>query len=1600
INNGTTLSNTASVVTNEVPGPTSATANTTIDQNPLMTLVKDGTFNDTNKDGNADAGETISYTFTVTNTGNVTLTNIQVTDPKVTVSGGPISLAPGASDDKTFTATYTITQADVDAGEVVNIAVANSDETTGPNESNEEITDIDQSPNMELVKSGTYQDNGDGIVNAGDKIIYSFTVTNTGNVTLTNIQVTDPKVTVSGGPISLVPGASDNTTFTAEYILTQDDINAGEVVNTAVVTSNETTDPVNSNEETTDIDQSPNMELVKSGTYQDNGDGIVNAGDKIIYSFTVTNTGNVTLTNIQVTDPKVTVSGGPISLAPGASDNTTFTAEYILTQDDINAGEVVNTAVVTSDETTDPVNSNEETTDIDQNPNMELAKSGSYQDNGDGIVNAGDKIIYTFTVTNTGNVTLTNIQVTDPKVTVSGGPISLAPGASDNTTFTAEYILTQDDINAGEVVNTAVVTSDETTDPVNSNEETTEISQSPNMELVKSGTYQDNGDGIVNAGDKIIYTFTVTNTGNVTLTNIKVTDPKVTVSGGPISLAPGASDNTTFTAEYILTQDDINAGEVVNTAVVTSDETTDPVNSNEETTDIDQNPNMELAKSGSYQDNGDGIVNAGDKIIYTFTVTNTGNVTLTNIQVTDPKVTVSGGPISLAPGDSDNTNFTAEYILTQDDINAGEVVNTAVVTSDETTDPVNSNEETTEITQSPNMELVKSGSYQDNGDGIVNAGDKIIYSFTVTNTGNVTLTNIQVTDPKVTVSGGPISLAPGDSDNTTFTAEYILTQDDINAGEVVNTAMVISDETTDPINSNEETTEISQSPAIEAIKTVRVAGSKIGDVIEYDIVVTNTGNVTIENIEITDDNADTGSIQGSPILTLAPGDYVIVTAQQTITQAHIDAGFASNSATATGDSPSGTDDVSDVSDNGDPTDGDDNPTITDLDQDTQFAITKSTTTSNFKEVGDVIEYKLEVTNNGNTTIDNVVVTDFNADNVTYLSGDANLDGLLNVGETWTYKADHTVTSSDFSQGYVENTAEVAAKDPAETVINAISNTVRTGVLMVQSDEGSVNEDTSYTIDVLANDSYDPAATPKVTSVADPSNGSVVINSNGTITYTPNPDFNGVDSFEYGITVDNADGTTSEEINTMTVTILPVDDAVVDNAITSEDEEVVIDVLDNDTYDPATDVEVTSVTQPDNGTVVINPDGTVTYTPNPDYNRTDTFEYTATVTNADGSTTSETTSVNVNVEGTPDAVKDSATTSEDEAVVIHVLDNDTFDTNADVEVTSVTQPDNGTVVINPDGTVTYNPNPDYNGIDIFEYTATVTNADGSTTTETTTVTVNVEGTPDAVADNATTSEDEEVVIDVLDNDTYDPATDVEVTSVTQPDNGTVVIIPDGTVTYTPNPDYNGTDTFEYIATVTNADGSTTTETTTVTVNVEGTADAVADNATTSEDEAVVIDVLDNDTYDPATDVEVTSITQPDNGTVVINPDGTVTYTPNPDYNGTDTFEYTATVTNPDGSTTTETTTVTVNVEGTTDAVVDNATTSEDEEVVIDVLDNDTYDPATDVEVTSVTQPDNGSVVINPDGTVTYTPNPDYNGTDTFEYTATVTNADGSTTIETT
>ncbi|WP_299215812.1 Ig-like domain-containing protein, partial [uncultured Dokdonia sp.] len=314
---------------------------------------------------------------------------------------------------------------------------------------------------------------------------------------------------------------------------------------------------------------------------------------------------------------------------------------------------------------------------------------------------------------------------------------------------------------------------------------------------------------------------------------------------------------------------------------------------------------------------------------------------------------------------------------------------------------------------------------------------------------------------------------------------------------------------------------------------------------------------------------------------------------------------------------------------------------------------------------------------------------------------------------------------------------------------------------------------------------------------------------------------------------------------------------------------------------------------------------------------DSGDYTIIVTDANGCTYTETVTVNSSNQ-VPNAEDDTATTPEDTPINIDVTEDDDFGTDGPSTGTIIiiSGPSNGTATVNDnntpddptDDTIDYTPSPDFNGEDELVYQIEDSNGDTSTAT----VTVTVTPVQDIMDDMATTPEDTPVDIAVLDNDTFDPNADIEVTEVTDPANGTVTINADGTVTYTPDPDFNGTDTFDYTVTVTNPDGSTTTETATVIVTVTPEQDIMDDMATTPEDTPVDIAVLDNDTFDPNADIEVTEVTDPANGTVTINPDGTVTYTPDPDFNGTDTFDYTVTVTNPDGSTTTETATVIVTV----------------------------------------------------------------------------------------
>ena len=335
----------------------------------------------------------------------------------------------------------------------------------------------DQQP-LTLIKTGTLDVGPDGVVSVGDLINYTFQVDNSDpQCDVTALLVSDPLISPiscpSGNPIPSL-AAMGSEMCTGAYAITQADIDNGSVFNTATAAGrlcNEVT------VEATDDEVVPvplaAMELTKSGVFDPGEDDVTGVGDLIDYELMVTNTGNLPLTNVTLSDPSlasvVCLSGNPIpSLAAGASE--TCTGSYAITQADIDAGSKENTASATADVGIVVTNQNAAVQQvfaqamvavaIPQQPSILLTKTGVANLGPNGVADVGDLIDYTFQVDNTGNVTLINLSVTDPLIAPiacpSGNPIpSLAPGASE--TCTGSYALTAADIANGSVPNTATV---------------------------------------------------------------------------------------------------------------------------------------------------------------------------------------------------------------------------------------------------------------------------------------------------------------------------------------------------------------------------------------------------------------------------------------------------------------------------------------------------------------------------------------------------------------------------------------------------------------------------------------------------------------------------------------------------------------------------------------------------------------------------------------------------------------------------------------------------------------------------------------------------------------------------------------------------------------------------------------------------------------------------------------------------------------------------------------------------------------------------------------------------------------------------------------
>ncbi|MDO4804058.1 MAG: isopeptide-forming domain-containing fimbrial protein [Lachnospiraceae bacterium] len=922
-----------------------------------------------------------------------------------------------------------------------------------------------------------------GNAKEGDSLAYTFTITNTSNISLRDIELTDSldvdQLSIDWNSSSdqqsgagvLSPG--ETVRGSAHYLLTLSDINAGRVHNTATVSGRDELGVAYVAEDDADtiLGQNPAIDLVKTAASPKAGIGV---GDKVEYRFEIANAGNTTLTNISFTDDHVLVDlkwdkelG---TLLPGEA--IAGSGAYIITQEDVDNGSILNTALVTgtAPDGSEVRDTDDAETEIARIPNILLQKTS------DPAIRtgakAGDEVAFAFVITNTGNCTLQNVQVEDMLDGIRD--VSIDWGSSDNAATgagelssgesvsgSAFYNLMQADIDRGSLVNRAAATGVDQAGQLVRSEDDAQIMLPENGAI---GLVKDSGEGVLEGakpGDIVHYVFTVTNTGNVTLSGVTIRDEMAGLgtilydwngssdaSTPERVLSPG--EVVTASADYQLTQADIDAGKVLNTATAVGKTPADKTveGPDDDLREIPSLPKISLVKEvnrKTYEN-----VKAGDMLTYTLTAANTGNCTLTGVSILDALEGLGNlvydwsgvreGEGVLLPGEI--VRAKADYAITQDDINNGFVTNEAeVIGYSPDKEKVNDKADvTTELSRSAALSVTKTADKVRLANASV--GDEIVYTMVAENMGNITVSNVEFVDEKAGLSELKYDWSEASESNVlmpgekvTVHATYQITQEDIEKGSTEN-AVTVRGRTPDgkdtPPVEDTVTTPIERKDALKVEKAVDrtlVSNARVGDKLNYTIKVTNMGNTVLHEVVLNDElegltglSADwSGASEGEG--TLLPGESMTAKASYSVTQADIDSGLVRNTAFASG-----------INGKDEPVGPEEDDAETKLGGKASFTVNKSVdkATITSAAVGDVLTYTITGQNTGTVTLTDVTLKDTlrGVSTLEYDWSEASCgDGVLLPGESVTATCTYSVTQADISNGKVENTVIMSAKQP-------------------------------------------------------------------------------------------------------------------------------------------------------------------------------------------------------------------------------------------------------------------------------------------------------------------------------------------------------------------------------------------------------------------------------------------------------------------------------------------------------------------------------------------------------------------------------------------
>ena len=964
------------------------------------------------------ANKNITYTIKVTNNGEQELKNIEITD-KIPEQTTFVSIDDAQNSGTTILENdtviglkwivtvpakesievkFTVKVNENATGTISNAAIVNG------KESNEEKTSIINAKKSSKIieKNNVEVKDGLEVAKLGDKIKYTITATNTGDISgkttiedtvpvgteLIESSVTDAgKITTTTDnrkQISWNVELGANETIERTFIVEVKDI-SGKIENVATV-GGVPTNP--DKKDTADIKVVKEVTGIKRNQENLGKDVKVQAGDVIEYKIKVTNTGSLDLTNVVLDEKLVGININAKDLKIGdlkAGDSKEIFATYTVTYEKDIKGKadengnplpIINEVFVKGESVpTKPDQKSEEVSDdskvetpVKEAPSYDISKIADKEK----VTTAGEEITYTITVKNTGNTILKDLTVRDAMLGID--KVISEIKINGTNVISKKYTVTQDDIDKGGVIKNIVTVGDKET------ERDVDVEQNPGYTAVKTADKEK----VTTAGEVITYTITVTNTGNTTLKDIPVVDDMAGINTKIDTIEVGKSASVTGT--YTVTQADIDKGGKIHNVATAGDK------SPEKDVNVEQNPGYTAVKTADKEK----VTTAGEVITYTITVTNTGNTTLKDIPVVDDMAGINTKIDTIEVGKS--ASVTGTYTVKQSDIDKGGKIHNVATVGDK------SPEKDVPVEQNSSYTAVKTADKEK----VTAAGEVITYTITVTNTGNTTLKDIPVVDDMAGINTKIDTIEVGKSASVTGT--YTVKQEDIDKGGKIHNVATVGDK------SPERDVEVEQNPCILVNKDATAVKAKDAegftditettkvrpdDVIEYTIVVTNTGNTTLEDIKITDslnvkyDDKDVNA--GNTVYTiesLEPGKYVEIKVYYTVTAEDVKTeGTINNVATATAK---------------DGTHDDDNDNKVVKNPNTQVTATKAweNMDSDAAKANTLTSIKLQV-KNGDTVVAEQEVTE--KDNWTYTF--RNLPVYDANGNKITYTIDEAVVSA-------------------------------------------------------------------------------------------------------------------------------------------------------------------------------------------------------------------------------------------------------------------------------------------------------------------------------------------------------------------------------------------------------------------------------------------------------------------------------------------------------------------------------------------------------------------------------------------------------------